>query len=114
MRLFGGLRPWIWQRLSALYMLFFLAVSGTAIALAGPMDFTTWREWIGMPAVSIAVALFFASMFLHAWIGLRDIVLDYIHSPPVRALVLGIGVFGLLAMSLRIGIALAALHGGGG
>jgi succinate dehydrogenase / fumarate reductase, membrane anchor subunit len=110
-RLFGGLRPWIWQRLSAIYMVFFLAVFATAIAVAGPMDFAAWRDWIGVPAVTIAVALFFASVFLHAWIGLRDIVLDYIHSPPLRALVLGIGVFGLLAMTLRIVIALAALHG---
>jgi succinate dehydrogenase / fumarate reductase, membrane anchor subunit len=110
MRLFGGLRPWVWQRLSAIYMLLFLAVFATVLANADGMDFARWRDWIASPPVSIAVTLFFAAVFLHAWIGLRDIVLDYIHSAPLRALVLGLGLFALLAMAFRIAIVLFSLH----
>jgi succinate dehydrogenase / fumarate reductase, membrane anchor subunit len=112
MRLFGGLRPWVWQRLSAMYMLLFLAVFATVLASADGMDFTRWRDWIASPPVSIAVAMFFAAVFLHTWIGLRDIVLDYIHPAPLRALVLGLGILGLLAMALRIAIVMFTLHGG--
>jgi succinate dehydrogenase / fumarate reductase, membrane anchor subunit len=110
MSLFGGLRPWIWQRLSALYMLFFAVGAGVGLVAAGPMDYTAWRALLATPWVSIAVALLFVAVFLHAWIGLRDIVLDYIHPPVLRALVLGFGLLALLVMALRVALALLALH----
>jgi succinate dehydrogenase / fumarate reductase, membrane anchor subunit len=110
MNLFGGLRPWIWQRLSALYMVVFAVAAAIALAAGGPMDYTAWRALIAAPFMSIAVALLFAAVFLHAWIGLRDIVLDYVHPPVLRSLVLGLGLLTLLAMSLRIALALLALH----
>lgn len=113
MRLFGGLRPWVWQRLTAIYMLLFMAAFALAVAMTAPPDHAAWRNLIAAPAMSVGVALFVGAVLLHAWIGLRDIVLDYIHAPPARALILGVGVLALLAMALRVAVALIALHGPG-
>jgi succinate dehydrogenase / fumarate reductase, membrane anchor subunit len=45
---------------------------------------------------------------LHGWIGVRDIVLDYVHSLPVRLSVLAIIAVILFAVVIRVALTMAA------
>lgn len=110
MRLFGGLRPWVIQRLTALYMLLFIAVLPVFLALGEPLSFTAWRTEMSQPVFKIAFFLFFTSIFFHAWIGLRDILLDYVHPLLLRSLLTAGIVFGLVSLEGWVVMILAGLR----
>jgi len=95
-----GLRAWVVQRISALYLALFFLYLIAHFACAAPADVGAWRAWVGQPAVSVGGYLFFLALALHAWVGVRDVLIDYVHPPAARlGLLLLIG-FGLLACSL--------------
>ncbi len=71
-----GLDLWLVQRVSAVYMALFLPVFWFCRAGTG---YTGWHAlFLGLP-MKAAAALFVAALLLHAWIGLREILIDYVH-----------------------------------
>jgi len=84
----SGLRAWIVQRITAVYVGAFLVYMALHFSLAPPASFEQWRAWVAAPAASIAVGLFFVALLMHAWVGVRDVVLDYVHPAGVRLAVL--------------------------
>lgn len=100
-----GLGSWIWQRISALYLGFFLIYFVISLLLVGQFDFEQWRAWVAAPFNSVILVLGFVMLILHAWIGLRDVILDYVHPFAVRATVLvlaGFALLGCLVWALQI------------
>ncbi len=91
-----GLRAWIWQRVSALYMALYLLVFGSWLLFAPPESWLEWRDLVSNAAVNLATGLFFLALLLHAWVGGRDVILDYVHSLALR-----------LALLAMMGLALA-------
>ena len=79
-----GLRTWLWQRLSAAYLAAFLLFSLAGGILAGPWDYVRWRALLTDPVYAVATALFFAALLLHAWVGGRDIIMDYVPAGALR------------------------------
>lgn len=79
-----GLRPWLIQRVSAVYIALFVFYSGFSFALAQDISYQRWIDWLYHPVNIIAVGLFVIALLLHAWIGIRDIILDYVHNTLVR------------------------------
>lgn len=74
-----GMRAWVWQRLTALYLALFILAALVWLLVSPPQDAEAWRAALGHPAVTMALALFYLTLLIHAWVGLRDVVLDYIH-----------------------------------
>ena len=98
-----GLRPWVWQRLSALYLLAFVAYLLIGLA-ALPLDAAAWRAWVAEPWRAAAWALFVLAVGVHAWVGVRDVVLDYVPWAGLRMALLslaGFGLAGLVALVLH-------------
>jgi succinate dehydrogenase / fumarate reductase membrane anchor subunit len=79
-----GLRAWLVQRVTAVIILVLLLLFFIRLALEPFKTYEDWREWIGTPLVSIMVAIFFGALLLHSWVGLRNIILDYVHPTPLR------------------------------
>jgi succinate dehydrogenase / fumarate reductase membrane anchor subunit len=50
------------------------------------------------PSMSAPTLLLFAFLLLHAWVGMRDIVMDYVHPFKWRLTVLSLIAGGLIAM----------------
>lgn len=100
-RLSAGLRPWLLQRLSAVYLLLFLSYA-LFVWRGGVPDFEAWRAWVAHPAVNIGLALFFAALLLHAWVGGRDVAMDYVRPYYLRYAVLVALGLGLVAMGLWV------------
>ena len=44
-----------------------------------PLDYAAWRGLFEALAMKVATFLFVAAMLAHAWIGLREIFIDYLH-----------------------------------
>jgi succinate dehydrogenase membrane anchor subunit len=97
-----GLRAWLMQRLSAVYMLLFIMYLLAHFVIDPPRSHLAWRGWVMSGGVRIAAAVFFAALLMHAWIGLRDVTLDYVRPTPVRLFVLALMGSGLLAMAAWI------------
>ncbi len=98
----AGLRAWLLQRLTAVYMIGFIVFLLAHFATDAPQSYELWRAWMMRPEVSIATFVFFTALLMHAWVGIRDVVLDYLQPMIVRVPVLAIAGFSLLAMETWI------------
>jgi succinate dehydrogenase / fumarate reductase membrane anchor subunit len=105
----SGARAWLLQRLTAVYMLLFLVLVLARFAADAPSSYEAWRNWIGAAGMRIAILLFVAAVLLHAWVGLRDVAMDYVHPPALRIGVLALIGAGLAAAGAWMALILVAL-----
>ncbi len=86
----SGLKAWAIQRGTAIYLALFFLYLLLKLMFAAPADHAAWRAWLGDPVVSVAALVFFAALLLHAWIGVRDILMDYIWHTAARVTLLAL------------------------
>jgi len=106
-----GLRAWLVQRVSAVYMFLFIAFFLIHLVVAAPQQYAAWHAWITSAAMSIATSVFFAALLAHAWVGLRDVLMDYVHAATARVALLGLVRFGLTAAGVWVVRILWMRHG---
>lgn len=85
-----GLRPWVIQRVSAVYMVLFFIYVAYCYMAADTIGYEAWKNWLFTPFNTTVVGIFIIAVLFHAWIGIRDVVLDYIHNILLRIFALGI------------------------
>ena len=88
MMILEGLRPWMLQRISAVIIAAWLGYATVCLGMMDSPDYTAWKNWVAVPYNSLFLGLFVLAILLHAWIGMRDIILDYVHHLLVRIIVL--------------------------
>ncbi|VAX09670.1 Succinate dehydrogenase hydrophobic membrane anchor protein [hydrothermal vent metagenome] len=93
----AGLKAWVYQRISAVYLAGFLFYLIGFFILTPPASYDVWRLWVAQPHVSMAWLLFFISLLLHAWVGIRNVLIDYIHPFELRFILLTLTGLGLIA-----------------
>lgn len=109
MRLFDGQRAWVVQRISALLLLVLIVFGVLALPFAPPLDFSGWRAFAGGVLGGPLIALLFGALCAHAWVGMRDIVLDYIQPRRLRLAVLSLIAVVLFGVLVRVLLSLAAV-----
>jgi len=97
-----GMRTWIMQRLTAVYMLLYLAGFTYMVACRLPLEYANWRGLFAQPVVNVATSLFFYAILYHAWVGIRDILIDYVHWSPLRYLLWALITLALLGMGIWV------------
>lgn len=90
-----GLRAWLLQRFSAAYLVLFLIYLVVHFTRAPPLDFNAWRTWLADPVVNLATGLFVLSTLVHAWVGIRDVIMDYVGHAGLR-----VALFAAVALTL--------------
>lgn len=90
-----GLSEWLLQRLTAVYLAAFLAYLLLDFLFQRQHTFQEWHDWMTHPAMIMATAMFILAVLVHGWVGMRDVVLDYV--PAIR---LRITVLSLIALTL--------------
>jgi len=98
----SGLRAWLLQRLSALYMGIYLLIFLFYMLFHAPADYQAWRDTLAGPWMSLTMMLFFAALLIHAWVGIRDVILDYAHNTALRLGMLTLTSLALLACGLWV------------
>ena len=83
-----GLQAWLFQRLTAVFMVLYIIYFLTVIVTAEQMTYVQWVAWFSHPLMNTATGLFFIHLAVHAWVGMRDIVLDYVHNDSLRLVTL--------------------------
>lgn len=100
-----GLRAWLIQRLSAVYMVLFFMFAVVSFVVMPIHSYQQWLTWVAHPYINAALGVFIVSLLLHAWVGLRDVVMDYVKPAGLRIAlfaVLIIGLSGCGMWSLRL------------
>jgi succinate dehydrogenase / fumarate reductase membrane anchor subunit len=81
-----GVRGWLLQRLTAVVMAgYTLFLIGYLVARA-PRDYNSWRVLFSETWFQVGTMLFLAALIYHAWVGMRDILMDYLRATGVRLL----------------------------
>lgn len=107
----SGLRAWMVQRFTAVYMLLFVLFALLHFIFNRPHSYDDWHGWISGPFVLAVTALFFVALLLHAWVGLRDVLMDYVRVLPLRVALLASLAFLLIGLGLwALRILLLAAH----
>ena len=79
-----GLRDWIAQRATAVIMAVYSVLLVAVLLLVRPSTFEAWQAVFANGVMKFLTFLFFVSLFYHAWIGVRDIWMDYIKPTGLR------------------------------
>ena len=79
-----GLKDWIAQRATAVVMAVYSVLMAVGLLIVRPNTFEAWRDVFACGFVKFATFLFFLSLFYHAWIGVRDIWMDYVKPTGIR------------------------------
>ena len=79
-----GLRDWLAQRVTAVVMAVYSLLFVVVLLAARPTNYVAWKNLFSSQPMKLATFLFFASLFLHAWIGMRDILMDYVKPVSTR------------------------------
>jgi len=99
-RQLSGFRAWMWQRVSAVYLALYIAWILARLMVAPPADQQALQDWMSSLGMWLATAVFMLMLLLHAWVGVRDVVLDYVKPAALRLLVLAAVLAFLLACGL--------------
>jgi succinate dehydrogenase / fumarate reductase, membrane anchor subunit len=81
---FGGMTQWVYQRFTALFMIFYLLAMGILILNHPVSDYISWISMFDILLVRFGTLIFFYVMFFHAWIGILHVTEDYIKNFTVR------------------------------
>jgi len=97
-----GLRAWLLQRFTAIYLALYLVSVLSYGAVRDSFSYSEWRSWLGAPGIGVATALFALAILLHVWVGIRDVLIDYIHAVWLRLLLMAATALVLLTSLLWI------------
>jgi succinate dehydrogenase / fumarate reductase membrane anchor subunit len=97
-----GLRPWVIQRVSAVYIVLFIVYAASCYFTADAIAYESWKNWLYNPFNTTVVGIFVIALLFHAWIGMRDVVLDYVHNIMLRIFILAILIGVLIGSGLWV------------
>jgi succinate dehydrogenase membrane anchor subunit len=90
-----GLRSWLVQRVTAVMMATYTIFLASYVLLHPGMDYNAWTWLFSNDVMRSFTLLFLLALFAHAWVGVRDIVMDYVKPAGAR---LAIHVLVILAL----------------
>ena len=81
-----GLKDWLAQRITGVIMAVFTLVIFAAVLGGATASREAWQAFMSHGFIRFISFLFIISLCWHAWVGVRDIWMDYINSAAVRVI----------------------------
>jgi len=95
-----GLRDWLAQRVTAVIMAVYSVIVVVGLIGSAPFSHEIWKGIFAHTWMRVATLLFVASLAWHAWVGVRDILMDYVKPDGLR---LSLQVLTLLVLASFVG-----------
>jgi succinate dehydrogenase / fumarate reductase, membrane anchor subunit len=95
-----GLRDWLAQRITAAIMAVYTLILAGVLLKGAPYTYSAWKELFAQGWMRVATLLFAVSLAWHAWVGVRDILMDYVKPDGLR---LALQVLTLLVIAAYLG-----------
>lgn len=94
-----GMRAWLLQRLTAVYIAAYSLSLIIWIIINFPINYSNWHSLFSHPIILVFTVIFYLALFVHAWVGVRDILVDYAKPSSVRFIMLLALALSLLVMT---------------
>ena len=95
-----GLRDWLAQRITGAIMAAYSIIVAFALLSGQPITYPVWRDLFSHGWMRVATLLFAVSLAWHAWVGMRDILMDYAKPTALR---LGLEIATLVILASYLG-----------
>ena len=92
-----GWKDWLVQRVTAVVMAVYTVLVLGVVLWHGGLDYASWKALFANGAWKLATFVFMLALLWHAWIGVRDIWMDYVKPVGVRLLLEVLTVLALAA-----------------
>ena len=92
-----GLGSWLVQRMTAVVMILYTIVLLGVFLVEPPSNYAAWKALFAHGWMRAMTLLFLGSLLFHAWIGMRDVYMDYVKPIGLR-LTFEVGTILLLAV----------------
>jgi succinate dehydrogenase membrane anchor subunit len=79
-----GLGNFIAQRVTALIMAIYSVILLVVLMGGRPVSYAVWRDLFTQGWMRVATLLFAVSLAWHAWIGIKEILIDYARPDSLR------------------------------
>jgi succinate dehydrogenase / fumarate reductase membrane anchor subunit len=79
-----GLGDWLLQRATAVVLAVYLIGLAVLVASSRPIDYDAWAGIFAPLGMKIATLIAFVALAYHAWIGMRNVWMDYVRPTAVR------------------------------
>jgi len=79
-----GLRDWLSQRITAVLMVLFTLALLIQVLMPGPLDYARWSGIFAAQWMKVLTFVVIVALAWHAWVGVRDIWMDYVKPVGVR------------------------------
>jgi succinate dehydrogenase / fumarate reductase membrane anchor subunit len=104
-----GLRDWLIQRVTAVVMAAGCLALVIYLLLHPHLGYDRWTGLFSSQPVRAFALLFLLSLFYHAWIGMRDIVMDYVKPAGARlvihvSVILALMLYGIWSVQMLWGM----------
>jgi succinate dehydrogenase / fumarate reductase membrane anchor subunit len=73
-----GMRDWLSQRVTATLMAIFTVVLLVQLLMPGPLGYDRWAGIFSAQWMKLLTLVTFVALAWHAWVGVRDILMDYV------------------------------------
>jgi len=79
-----GWRDWLVQRVSAVVMALYTLLVLGLLMWHGGLDYAAWKATFAYEPFRLVTFVFMLSLLWHAWVGIRNIAMDYLKPASVR------------------------------
>jgi succinate dehydrogenase / fumarate reductase, membrane anchor subunit len=79
-----GFRDWLSQRVTAVIISLFTLVLLLQVLFGGPLGYDRWAGIFAQQWMKVLTFIVIVSLAYHAWVGMRDVWMDYIKPVGMR------------------------------
>jgi succinate dehydrogenase / fumarate reductase membrane anchor subunit len=92
-----GVKDWLAQRVTAIVMAVFTVVLLVSFLTGQNFSYEGWAGLFARQWFKLFALVTFLGLFYHAWVGIRDIWMDYVKNAGVRLILMLATIFWLVA-----------------
>jgi succinate dehydrogenase / fumarate reductase, membrane anchor subunit len=79
-----GTGSWLAQRITAVVMALYSVIALVVLFWGKPLSYAVLRDLFSQGWMRVATLVFMVSLAWHAWVGVRDILMDYVQPDGLR------------------------------
>ncbi len=95
-----GLRDWLIQRVSAAVMAVYTVALSVWLLWQPRLDYDVWTALFSSQWMRSLTLLFLLNLYFHAWVGVRDIVMDYVKPAGIRLVIYALVILALILYAI--------------
>ena len=92
-----GVRDWLAQRITAIVMAIYTVILLVSFLTGQNFTYEGWAGLFAKQWFKLASLVTFLGLYYHAWVGIRDIWMDYVKNAGLRLFLMLLTIFWLLA-----------------